>query len=353
MNQFNTIFDIFKNTDLKIKCENKLIEYINFCIINNTESVKYETAVHHILPQSKHLPFKKYSDLKNNIFNQSILSHKNHYFAHKLLYEAIEHVSIVSAFIAMNNKDKKLKRISEIDLISSDEYHLAMKERTSKQLEWFYSKSNVDDLTNIQLIAKKAAETKSKNEKYMKELSERMKNNNIYNLPGVLEKARNTKRTRIINGKNIDTISAEKSAETMKKEILINGNITTIYKEIGKKISKILTKEIILENGTVTSLASLRGAKTRKSLQTKGKKYILKSVFKENIHIILYASDIRRISAMLCTMTKDKYLGMSKYGQTVLIKNNKENLIGLYTIPTDEDADYMSIEEINKLIKEL
>ncbi len=247
MNQFDTIFYIFKNTNLKIKCENKLIEYINFCIINNTELVKYETAVHHILPQSKNLPFKKYSDLKNNIFNQSILSHKNHYIAHKLLYEAIEHVSIVSAFIAMNNKDKKLKRISEIDLISSDEYHLAMKERTSKQLEWCYSKSGVDDLTNIQLIAKKAAETKIKNEKYMKELSERMKNNNIYNLPGVLEKARNTKRTTIINGKNIDTISAEKSAETMKKEILINDNITTIYKENGKKISKTLTKEIILE----------------------------------------------------------------------------------------------------------
>jgi hypothetical protein len=228
-----------------------------------------------------------------------------------------------------------------------------MKERTSKQLEWCYSKSGVDDLTNIQLIAKKAAETKIKNEKYMKELSERMKNNNIYNLPGVLEKARNTKRTTIINGKNIDTISAEKSAETMKKEILINDNITTIYKENGKKISKTLTKEIILEDGTVTSLALLRGAKTRKSLQTKGKKYILKSVFKENIHIIMYAGDIRRISAMLCSMTKDKYLGMTKYGQTVLIKNNKENLIGLYTIPTDEDAYYMSTEEINKLIKEL
>ena len=165
MNQFDTIFYIFKNTNLKIKCENKLIEYINFCIINNTELVKYETAVHHILPQAKNLPFKKDSNLKNNIFNKSILSHKNHYIAHKLLYEAIEHVSIVSAFIAMNNKDKKLKRISETDLISADEYHLAMKERTSKQLEWFYSKSNVGDLTNIQLIAKKATETIKKKRK--------------------------------------------------------------------------------------------------------------------------------------------------------------------------------------------
>lgn len=353
MEQFNKIYNIFKSTNLKIIDENKLKEYIQFCIKNNTERVKYQTASHHILPQSKHLPFKQYSNLNENVFNKSILTHKNHYIAHKLLYESIEHISIVSAFIAMNNKDKSLGRIDEQDLISPEKYHEAMAQRTKTTLEWFYSPSEHDNkLTNIQYIAKKGYYTKGI--QYWINHSEKMKVNNIINYPGAFEKMRNTKINKIIDGKNMDTIAAERAAVTMNKEIILeDGTCSTIYKENGKKVSKFLNKEIILEDGTVTTPASLRAIDTRKSLQRKSKKYLLKNIFKENINFIMYAADIRRISAALDTITIDNYLGKTKYGKSILIKNNKENLIGLYTIPTNEDATYMTIDEINELIKKL
>ena len=57
----------------------------------------------------------------------------------------------------------------------------------------------------------------------------------------------------------------------------------------------------------------------------KGKKFILKSVFNDNINYILYANDIRKISPGLEKLSIDSYLGKSKYGKTILVRKNKEN----------------------------
>jgi len=121
----------FKSHNLNIIDESKLIEYIDFCISHNQNNkIMYKTAHHHILPQAVKLPFGNFSDLKSNPWNGVHLLHKDHYDAHFLLCQSIEHYSIVSSFYAMNNKDLKNKRLDKNDMVSEDVTELLLRDRT-------------------------------------------------------------------------------------------------------------------------------------------------------------------------------------------------------------------------------
>jgi hypothetical protein len=123
------IFNEFSN--LKIINKQKLIEYINFCKSQDLgKHIKFKTSHHHILPKAKNLPFIKYKNLIENPWNGVYLLHKDHYVAHHLLAQAIDHISITSSFVAMNNKDKYL-RLDEIDLVTPEEFQIIM-ERQKK-----------------------------------------------------------------------------------------------------------------------------------------------------------------------------------------------------------------------------
>ena len=100
-----------------------LEKYVDFCITNSKkDKIKGKTTSHHILPAAKTLPFKKFINLKENKWNLSELTYSDHYKAHYLLAKAIDHYSTIFAFCSMHNKDLKLKRISEIDLIEDCEF---------------------------------------------------------------------------------------------------------------------------------------------------------------------------------------------------------------------------------------
>ena len=105
---------------LKLEPENEdiIIEYVDFCLLNNTEKIKYETDMHHILPKSYFPEFK--SDEKN----LTCLTYRNHFLAHKLLALAFPQKSkIVFAFNAMKNKIQPFRKKEDLNnTITEEEY---------------------------------------------------------------------------------------------------------------------------------------------------------------------------------------------------------------------------------------
>lgn len=122
------IIQKFNNKFPNIKLE-IISEYINFCFKNSEkEYIKGSTARHHILPMASDC-FPEFKSLKQNLWNQVILSHKNHYIAHsKLALMGIR--SQIYAWYAMNNKDFKLQKIDNPKIIiGAENYDELMKLR--------------------------------------------------------------------------------------------------------------------------------------------------------------------------------------------------------------------------------
>ena len=126
----NKILQEFLGSNIKIKSLEKLEHYIDFCIENNRQKrISGKLSYHHILPQATSLPFKSFANLKENSWNGTYLLYSDHYYAHWLLTEAIEDYSQLTAFCAMHNKDIKLGRIEEKDLIPKEEFQKKMEEK--------------------------------------------------------------------------------------------------------------------------------------------------------------------------------------------------------------------------------
>ena len=294
-----------------------LEKYVDFCITNSKkDKIKGETTSHHILPAAETLPFKKFKNLKENPWNLSELTFADHYKAHYMLMKAIDHFSTVFAFAAMHNKDLKLKRISEIDLIEDCEFQKIWAKRNEKIKERL-AEIVFHDGKYITRAKKRALSRKISIEERAK-ISKRMSGeNNIIKNDGVFDKMRKTKIER-----NMDKIGAERAAKTMKEKV----DGVSIYDKTAMKIKE--KKLQIQENGK--TLAWNANQKTHRKLREKSKKYRLLNVFDENFEKILPAYEIRRISPGLETKTQDNYLGKSKYAKTIYRKNGKENLIGLF-----------------------
>ena len=103
---------------LKLKPVNEelVAEYVDFCLLNNTEKLKYATDVHHILPKSY---FPEFKCDKNNLTN---LTYKNHFLAHKLLALTFPHKSkIIFAFNSMRNKIQPFRKKEDLDNTVTEE----------------------------------------------------------------------------------------------------------------------------------------------------------------------------------------------------------------------------------------
>lgn len=95
-------FLISKLSSLNVLSEAKLADYVDFCLKESTDYVKYETAKHHILPRAV---FPEFEDLFLNPWNCAQLSNHNHYIAHAKLHDAIDNYSFAAAWYAMHNKN--------------------------------------------------------------------------------------------------------------------------------------------------------------------------------------------------------------------------------------------------------
>jgi hypothetical protein len=321
----NRIVQEFQKLDDNIINHIKLEEYIDFCIKNNKiEKIKGKTTSHHILPMAKKLPFTKFSNLKENSWNKSELSYGDHYYAHYLLTQAIDHISVLIAFSGMHMRDFRLSRISENELISTDEFNKIWENRNRKIKEHRLEIIQDDDgnkMTRAYYYSKNIKLSKSTIER----MSERMSgDNNIVHKDGVVDKIRETKQKTYIDGKNLDTISAERAANTMKKEFINDkGELTTIYKENGKKIS-----EILISNGLAKKRA--QGRRERYYASPDCPRVIVYNVFDESYIEEMTLNAARKISPALDTKTRENYLGMKNTAKDKLIKKGKAHLIGLY-----------------------
>lgn len=304
-----------------------LHKYIEFCLDNNLPNkINGKSSSHHILPRAKTLPFNKYSNLKEYNWNKAELSYGNHYLAHFLLAKAISHVATTHAFVSMHKSDFNNKRISKDELIPLDEFNKLYQERNQNISKYRLEKIDIDgiQMSRAKFFLSNVIISDEIREKRSIAFSG---NNNPTKSPEIVNKIRKTKENTFIGNKNMDKISAERAAITMHTEYVDeNGDITTIYIENGKKISNAL---LAVESNGKTK-AYNRGQKTRLKNIENGKWYYLKNVYHLDTCILISAADLRRISPGLDKCSKDKFLGMSKYGQTMLKSKNKEHLIGLY-----------------------
>ena len=105
---------------LKITNKYKLEEYVDFCINQDLKSRQpFSTALHHILPCKV---FSMYSNMTLNKWNGVYLTYSDHYSAHSLLAEAVNHPSIIGAWWGMNNLDKNSKSVNGIEILGAERY---------------------------------------------------------------------------------------------------------------------------------------------------------------------------------------------------------------------------------------
>jgi hypothetical protein len=384
----NKILQEYLNSNIKITSQEKLEQYIEYCIYKNKNSViKGKTSHHHILPKSL---FDEYSNLNENPWNGTHLLYSDHYYAHWLLTEAIDDYGQLNAFCAMHNKDMKLGRINESDLIPLKDFQKKMEERSKGYRKWV--KDNPEKVNKMTLSAK---ETLSK--EYINDDGE------ITN--GYIERSKKFKKTVtqefVDKNGNITSkacIIATKTANTMRKEFVDeDGSITTGYNKVSEKRKKTmsdsiwketigkaakikaketLSKEYINDDGedtngylernkkcSQTKLSDEWKKRIGKEAVNKRKETMYKKFYDENgnltdknseqakrlsrkkilegrwfkvlskegvIHKAIPQKHVHGISGTLITKTKNKTLGESKTAATLLKNKGKEKYIGAW-----------------------
>ena len=99
------ILEHFKKLDCED--EDKLLEYVDFCLIKGIEKTHLCTDEHHILPQGSEL----FPELSKESWNKVHLTYKDHYIAHSILALAFpKNNQIVFAWNSMTNMYPEFKR---------------------------------------------------------------------------------------------------------------------------------------------------------------------------------------------------------------------------------------------------
>jgi len=360
---FNRIKKIFLESNILIKSENKLDDYILFCIDKNVgHKIKNKTECHHILPKTDSLPFGIYSDLHTNNWNGTHLIYEDHIKAHVKLNNAVEHWSITytvykylvkgdltltveEALILKNENALKMSKV--ISQAKNTDYYKkyiepkrAMKyKKTIREIE----ENGLTKLENKTIKACKTKQSKEWKETVGKEAIKKKVENTDYARSG--KKCSETKQskewketigkeaTRKRLEKTDYTKNGKKSKETKEKIFIKNGEITSIYKENGKKCSK--TKQSKEWKETV-------GAGIIKKLEENSRiKHGTYTIYKDSeiIESNLLRKEINKISQAFIKTSPKKLLGDTKRSRTLLTKNNKEKYIGCYAILVKRQKD--------------
>ena len=273
------ILQEFLNSNLKIKSQEKLEQYIQFCIENNIgKPLKNKTEHHHILLKNDTC-FPEYANLNKNKWNGTHLFYEDHYKAHKILAQAIDDINILYSWHIMSGREND---------ITSNEYKI-LKEKLIK---------NNSKLQKIRMESEgfirgaKCSKTKQSQEwkdnqgKICKELHNKTVTN-----PMIIKGKLTTKAKEI----------SKKSAETMKRTIIVDGKETTIYKESRKKAAEA----------------------TKKYYEVK---YINGDILFDKIS----TSELSKLSKTLLNSSKENYFGRFKQTRTRFMGTNKEYLLNTY-----------------------
>jgi len=316
------ILQEFLNSTLEIKSQEKLKQYIQFCITNNQqEKIKGKTSYHHILPQANSC-FPKYSNLKENPWNGTHLLYSDHYYAHYLFTEAIDNYSQLSAFCAMNNKDIKNGRISENDLIPAEEFQKKMEERSENHSKLLNSKEWRNTKGKIQ--SEKHKEIKN---------SEEWKNTIGKEQARKIKETKNSIEWENTTGKKMkDKMSYTKNSEEWKN---------TIGKEQARKIKETLNSEEWKKEVGINHRKKILSTKLKK-----GKWFKLYT--NSSIKIMPYC-DLNELSSSLPKSSFEKPLGNSKSSIATLKRFGNFHKVGWYAelyFPTLKEQEIYLKEKI-------
>ena len=128
----NKILTIIEESSLSIQSITTIKKYIEFCLKNNlNKHTSGITEHHHILPKAKSL-FPQFSNLKENSWNGVFLTFENHYIAHSMLADAINHSSVIYAWNMMN----KISKINAINLIGEHKYKILREAHSKTVIEY-------------------------------------------------------------------------------------------------------------------------------------------------------------------------------------------------------------------------
>ena len=346
-------YQIFKdNTNIKIKNQNKLLEYISFCLLNNIPYIKYKTQHHHILPKCK----KMFPSYKNNNDNIVCLTHSNHYIAHSLLFEAIDSLEMGYCWCRMNgvrqhycrnqiypeqiigaSKYQELREKYSI-MLSKKQSNRILPEETKKRISETKNQIEENGLSKATNSSRKAMKTmKSRLWDGLSYIEWQQKNNRGRKMKKEwIEKAKIGLNRIEENGKSVAQNAAERGIITRSKKI-INGIPYNKYcslklkennpmndDKIVSKVKKILHTKKYSYNNKLFSPLEYRSINN----MINGKWFILKNIFNVNVNIILPQVIIQ--NNCLFGKTKDNYYGKHNSAKKRLILSNKEKLIGCY-----------------------
>ena len=301
---FNRIKKIFLESNILIKSENKLDDYILFCIDKNVgHKIKNKTECHHILPKTDSLPFGIYSDLHTNNWNGTHLIYEDHIKAHVKLNNAVEHWSITYTVY---------KYLVKGDLTLTVEEALILKNENALKMSKVISQAKNTDYYKKYIEPKRAM-------KYKKTIRE-IEENGLTKLENKTIKACKTKQSKEWK----ETIGKEATRKRLEK---------TDYARSGKKCSK--TKQSKEWKETV-------GAGIIKKLEENSRiKHGTYTIYKDSeiIESNLLRKEINKISQAFIKTSPKKLLGDTKRSRTLLTKNNKEKYIGCYAILVKHQKD--------------
>lgn len=315
------ILELFKRIDCITSHEN-LARYVDFCIDNSKGTkTRGRTTSHHILPCAKNLPWRDYMKLSENPWNKAELTYYDHYYAHYLLAISIDHISIQSAFCGMHKKDLTLGRIDENELISEVDFEHQYERRNELIRQDRLRVITLDDGTQMTKAKFMYSTVDWSNARKLSSLRWSGDKNPSLDKSS-LEKMRNTKSVIGQEGKTLDTISAERAAETMKREFINErGEVTTRYRENAKKLANLLK---------TTDLGKRRAESRKKRYYQNCPMVVVKNALDESYAVVMSLNSARKLSPGIDKKTKDDYLGKSAFGRNKLTREGRSHLIGLY-----------------------
>jgi len=340
----NKILQEFLNSYIKITSQEKLEQYIEYCIFKN-QNTKHKSDTHHILPKADDC-FPQFKDLKLNIWNKSELLYEDHYTAHELLVQAIDNSSMNYSYQKMSERLTKDGKIEYIDSgLFGKIKEKAVKENAQKR------KLTINNMKEQGIYEDWVDEWNQKRQASLNELANNGKT--------IRENAMKTRTENVIkefideNGEitTIAKLGGAKAAATRRKPIVNeDGEISTIDTEAGKKGSKTLNKEVFdEESGTYMKRKDIRKRTIANNLKLKPKKSYM--LYKGDSLIgKISIKTCNNISGTLKNKTKDKTLiGDRKQDIEKAERNGKGMFRGVYMEYIGdlvEDDTFLNYEEV-------
>lgn len=306
------ILQAFSSSKIKIKSQEKLEVYIDYCVQNNEENSDTYTEKHHILPKGL---FPEYYSFKKNPWNLVNLNYTKHIKAHILFIDVLvdkDHRFNYGYSLVRMTKTK----LEEIQNLSDKDFQKLGKLRE----EYITSlKENWHNIHTKKPIKKRS----NKRRKTATLISEKY---DLYHLEhGLIQENMQVKDVRIfVKRLNSKENYTHKGFTTQNKELIPYGKLYVIKRKDNSDIEGLFEGDIEwlrqklfnIVKDDIIDVYEIKNdnIKFEHSIKTHNKRELRDMIGHSRI----------------CDFTKENPMGSTKSGKTKLINNNREHLIGVY-----------------------